>query len=201
MHASPAITVGSPSKHGGNAITGPPPRSLGSPSKHVGNALAFPPPRPVIYTPYQDGKALTTITAASQSERAYKASGILIFTRIKDELHVLFFKEKRTEGTFWIDIGGKRAPIDHSSWETAYREFEEEMPNLCSIRESDIIKSIWIPVPGYVLYCLYKNVDEVFINTQVRWFPLKKVLKRPSRLCNISVHARLDRALDVLVPA
>lgn len=171
---------------------------VGAPLSSVGSPHGLPPPRPVIYTPYQDGKALPTTSSA---ERAYKASGILIFTRIKDETHVLFFKEKRTEGTFWIDIGGKRAPNDSSSWDTAHREFDEEMPNLCNIRESDIIKSIWIPVPGYVLYCLYKNVDEVHVNTQVRWFPLKKALKRPSHLCNISVHARLDRALDVLIRA
>lgn len=129
----------------------------------------------------------------------YKASGILFFTVIQEETHVLLFREKRDEGIFWIDIGGRREKIDMNPWDTATRELSEELPNLCcSVRKEDIIKAVWMPNSKYILFCVYKPISEVHLDTKVRWFPLKKMLTLPPKLCRIQVHKRLEDALKEL---
>lgn len=138
------------------------------------------------------------ISGHDDPEALYKASGVLLFTTLGGETHVLLFKERRNEGTFWIDIGGKREKIDRSSWDTALREFDEEIPNLSSIHPNDVLRSIWIPHMKYMLYCVYKKDSEVFLNTQVRWFPLRRLLKNPRRLGRINVHKRLEHAIEAL---
>lgn len=60
----------------------------------------------------------------SSNSYEFKASGILIKTRIQNQPYYLMSFEKRRG--IWSDLGGKRDSCDKSILETAIREFNEE---------------------------------------------------------------------------
>lgn len=72
-------------------------------------------------------------TPPSNSQE-FKASGILIRTRIQNRPYYLMSFEKRRG--LWSDLGGKRDSCDKSILETAIREFNEETNQLFFSGES-----------------------------------------------------------------
>ena len=68
----------------------------------------------------------------------FKASGILIRTKIGDEQFYFMTLEKKRG--LWGDIGGKRDKKDNSILETAIREFNEETNNLFFLDNVDLFE-------------------------------------------------------------
>ena len=129
-------------------------------------------------------------------ENEYKASGILIMTLKQNQAMVLLFKEQRSNGIFWIDIGGRREHYDDSSWDTATRELNEESNGLLSVHKDEIVESIWVPSAKYIIYLVYK--ENLQITKNLRWFPLDVILRAPRRLYGTPVHARLSKITQCL---
>jgi len=72
----------------------------------------------------------------SNKTNDFKASGILIRTKIGDEQYYFMSLEKKRG--LWGDIGGKRDNKDKSILETAIREFNEETNNLFFLDDVDL---------------------------------------------------------------
>jgi hypothetical protein len=107
----------------------------------------------------------------SNKTNDFKASGILIKTKINDkQYYFMSFEKKRG---LWGDIGGKRDNKDKSILETAIREFNEETNNLFFLDNNDLlaktshlireycIKEIKIYHSKYLIYLLNIPIQQI----------------------------------------
>jgi 8-oxo-dGTP pyrophosphatase MutT (NUDIX family) len=129
-------------------------------------------------------------------ESMYKAAGIIPMSIDEDgDVCLLVFQESRSshgkKKLHWIDAGGRRETYDKTSWDTAFRELNEETGSFFShnVLPEMVIRKIWIQRSRYVAYVVYlpydHNISHKYLSNQqfypelksVQWIKLKDLFQ------------------------
>lgn len=125
---------------------------------------------------------------------AYKAAGILpISMTRRGETVVLLMHEKRKDGLYYIDVGGKIEVKDcNDAWKTAIREWIEETTLFVPPPRS-VMHKVFCKKCKYMNFVIYYKYFTPKPTTPYKWVNLEALLTHSTGL---AIHPRLTDILE-----